>query len=296
MNTIPGPGKAGLLALVVFAWSLFIVPLGLSAATSGLDSRPVNATCLAFDRPATNASVELQRVFPSLSVTNLVVLTQPPGDASYWYFVKRDGVIGRFANTADVSAWDTVLNLSMGSGSGKVTILNDGGLVQLLFHPDYPADPRVFVNYSTTGSYGEANDMVVSSFEMLPGGAAIDELSEVKLIVQPRGQFHQGGFMSFGPDGLLYFGFGDGAPQADPDNNSQNLLDFRGSILRIDVDNVPTGEVYGIPADNPYAGNPRCGPVGNLAPCPEIYAHGFRNPFRGDIDQVTQDVWVADVG
>ena len=73
-------------------------------------------------------------------------------------------------------------------------------------------------------------------------------------------------------------------------------MDLRGSILRIDVDNVPSGEEYGIPIDNPFAGNPRCGPVGTSAPCPEIFASGVRNPYRGDIDPVTGDIWVGDVG
>jgi len=285
--------RAGFAWLLVFA---AVVHVEAAEAPVGLDSRPVNTTCLAFDRPNTNASVELQQVFPSLPIAKVVLLTQPAGDSSYWYFARFDGIIGRFANTPGVSSWDTVLDLSEASGSGKVALASDGGFIQLVFHPNYPTDPRVFVNYSTTGTHGEDIDIIVSSFEMLPGGIVIDELSEVILITQPRGAFHQGGFMSFGLDGLLYLGLGDGTDQSDPTNRAQDLTDFRGSILRIDVDSVPFGEVYSIPPDNPYADNPRCGPVGNSSPCPEIFAPGFRNPFRGDIDSVTGDIWVGDVG
>ncbi len=289
--------RAGALGTGLCAWLLAFaaaMPFWAVAAPFGLDNRPANTTCLAFDRPNTDATVDLQRVFPSLLINNVVVLTQPPGDSSHWYFTTRDGIIGRFVNTPGVVNWDTVLDLR-----SRVSAPPDGGLIQLVFHPDYPADPRVFVNYSVPGSFGEPNDIIISSFNVQPGGATIDEFSEVVFMTQPRGTYHQGGFLSFGPlDGFLYFGIGDGAPQTDPDNNAQNLMDFRGSILRIDVDpaSVPPGEVYGVPTDNPYAGNPRCGPVGNLSPCPEIFAPGFRNPFRGDIDPVSGDIWVGDVG
>jgi hypothetical protein len=102
--------------------------------------------------------------------------------------------------------------------------------------------------------------------------------------------------MAFGRDGLLYIGVGDGPRQGDPTNIAQTDTDLRGKVLRISVDDVPAGELYGIPADNPNAANPRCGPVGNIAACPEIFAKGFRNPFRGDIDLETGEIWLGDVG
>lgn len=92
------------------------MPVNVAAAPSGLDSRPVNTTCLAFDRPSADASVNLQRVFPSLPISDVVVLAQPPGDSSYWYFTTREGIIGRFANTPGVSSWETVIDLRGGSG------------------------------------------------------------------------------------------------------------------------------------------------------------------------------------
>ena len=118
------------------------------------------------------------------------------------------------------------------------------------------------------------------------------------LITQPRGTYHQGGFMAFGNDGLLYIGIGDGTDQY-PNNRKLDETDLRGDVLRIDVDDVPSGEAYGIPQGplgNPNAGNPRCVPTGNTLPCPEIFARGFRNPFRGAFDPLTSDLFVADVG
>jgi len=216
-------------------------------------------------------------------------------------FTAKRGRYVRLVALSEVNSnpWASAAEINMlglPADSGGVAVTYDGGLIQLIFHPDYPADRRVFVNYSTIGSYGEPYDIIVSSFEVQPNGRTIKESSETRLIIQPRGTYHQGGFMSFGNDGLLYLGFGDGTIQKDPDNNSQNLLDLRGSILRIDVDNNPPGEAYGIPADNLFAGNARCGPAGASDPCPEIFAFGLRNPFRGDIDPLTDDIWVADVG
>ena len=292
-SSLPGMEAMRRIGLCVWLAALFTAtPLQVVAASPGLDSRPDNTSCLAFDRPNTNASVDFQRVFPSLLIDDVVVLTQPPGDSSYWYFTTRDGIIGRFANSPDVSSWETVADL----GSDRVAVTYDGGLIQLVFHPGYPLDRRVFVNYTTIGSHDEDYDIIVSSFEVMPNGKQIKESSEVILITQPRGTFHQGGFMAFGTEGYLYLGIGDGAPQQDPENNSQNLMDLRGSILRIDVDNAPPDEVYGIPVDNPFSGSPGCAPIGNSAPCPEIFASGLRNPYRGDIDPVTGDIWVGDVG
>jgi glucose/arabinose dehydrogenase len=95
---------------------------------------------------------------------------------------------------------------------------------------------------------------------------------------------HNGGMISFGPDGYLYLGFGDGGSKGDPDNRAQDPNDLLGKILRIDVDR---GEPYGIPSDNPFAQG------GGRA---EIYALGLRNPWRFSFDGVTGELWVADVG
>ncbi len=71
-------------------------------------------------------------------------------------------------------------------------------------------------------------------------------------------------------------------------------------MLRIDVDTQPGGDPYGIPggaAGNPFAGNPLCN-VDGTGPqaCPEIYALGFRNPWRWSFDRQSGDLWVGDVG
>ena len=254
-------------------------------APFGLDARPTNTTCLPWDRPTAGASVSFQRVydqvFSNRPASNLVVLAMPPNDSSYWYFTTRDGLIGRFENTQAVNDWTEVLDMT-----GRVTVPPDGGLVQLEFHPNYPLDPRVFLNYSVAPQGTGRADIIISSMEIRDGGATLDPSTEVELLRWQRGTYHQGGFMGFDSDGMLLFALGDGTDQGDPQGNAQNLDDFRGKVLRIDVD---SGAPYGIPADNPFAGS-------GGSPLPEIYAYGFRNPFRGDIDPETQQLWIADVG
>jgi glucose/arabinose dehydrogenase len=193
-----------------------------TAAPYGLDARPANATCLPFDRPDRDASVRLESAFPALTISDVVSLAQPPRDASYWVFTTRAGVIGRFENRPDVSNWEVVRDLS-----GPVSVPPDGGLIQLVFHPAFPSDPRIFVNYSVAGSYGEANDIRIASFEMSADGRSILPGSETVLITQPRGTYHQGGFMAFGNDGLLYIGIGDGTDQY-PNNRKLDETDLRG--------------------------------------------------------------------
>ena len=135
-------------------------------AEFGLDARPVNTSCTAFDPPSGGGSVVLERVFSGLNVSNLAVLTQAPNSDSYWYFATRDGLIGRFANLPTVTSYSTVLDLR-----STVNVPYDGGLIQLVFHPDFPTDRRVFLNYSRPAADGvSVADIIISSMESTDAG------------------------------------------------------------------------------------------------------------------------------
>ena len=262
-------------------FSITVESAGPAVAAFGLDARPGNSTCRAV-APPDNAGIRLQRVYAGLQLSNITALAQPPGNGDSWYFTTRAGLIGRFSNSPDVSQFSTVLDLR-----DVVTIPNDGGLIQLVFHPDFPADRRFFVNYSVAPADGvSSTDNVISSFRLASNDLDVEPGSETVLLRLPRGRYHQGGHMAFDRDGLLHIGFGDGTEQGDPDGNAQNPDDLRGKILRIDVD---AATPYRIPADNPFAGS-------GGSPREEIYATGLRNPFRGDIDPESGQHFVADVG
>jgi putative heme-binding domain-containing protein len=101
-------------------------------------------------------------------------------------------------------------------------------------------------------------------------------------------QDHSGGCIGFGPDGFLYIAMGDTGPQQDPQGHGQDLTTHLGKILRVDVDHSDPGLAYAIPADNPFRDQ--------AGVRPEIWAYGFREPWRFSFDPVTGDLWIGDVG
>lgn len=156
------------------------------------------------------------------------------------------------------------------------------GLFSVAFHPGYPTNGRIFVDYTDHNG-----DTVVSEFAADPGQARADPQSErVLLQIEQPYQNHNGGMIAFGPrDGYLYISAGDGGSGGDPLQHGQNPGTLLGSLLRIDV-NAESG--YAIPVDNPFASQP-----GKRA---EIFAYGLRNVWRFSFDRVTGDLWMADVG
>ncbi len=155
------------------------------------------------------------------------------------------------------------------------------GLLGLAFHPRWPEDPRIFVNY--TYKVERRLFTRIASFRSADGGKTLDPASEVEVLSfsQPWSN-HNAGALQFGPDGKLYAAVGDGGSGGDPRGTGQDRADLLGSILRLDVDTPP----YVVPADNPFLGEP--GARG------EIWAYGVRNPWGMHFDGATRG-W-ADVG
>jgi glucose/arabinose dehydrogenase len=161
------------------------------------------------------------------------------------------------------------------------------GLLGLAFHPDYENNGFFFVYYVTDSPRRDR----LSRFQVTADANVADPASE-KILLEFEDDYpnHNGGGICFGPDGYLYVGIGDEGGAGDPDNNAQDLSRPFGKILRIDVDqNVDTTPYHGIPADNPYAGNAS-------GYREDIWAHGFRNPWRISFDAVEGDLFAGDVG
>ena len=167
----------------------------------------------------------------------------------------------------------------------RISAGGERGLLGLAFHPEYPDDPRLFLNYTDEGG-----DTQIASYTVDPADPdRADPGSEVRLLTvgQPYAN-HNGGAVAFGPDGHLYIGLGDGGSGGDPHDNGQSLRTLLGKIVRIDVDGTEGDLRFAIPDDNPF--------VGAQDARPEIWLLGLRNPWRMSFDRATGDLWIGDVG
>jgi glucose/arabinose dehydrogenase len=165
------------------------------------------------------------------------------------------------------------------------------GLLGLAFHPNYAGNGFFYVNYTS----GAPRRTRISRFSVSASPNVADSASEdVLLTVDQPATNHNAGDIHFGPDGFLYIPLGDGGDRS----TAQDMGLLLGKILRIDVDlgSGGTPDCYGqgsghytVPAGNPFID-------GAGASCDEIWAIGFRNPWRSSFDRVTGDFYLGDVG
>ncbi len=246
----------------------------------GLDTRPANPTCVAPARPAEATGVSLQRVYPKLSFTQPLFALQAPDDSHRVYVVEKQGYVRVFANEEDPASSALVIDLS-----GRVNASHDeSGLLGMAFHPRFATNGEVFLSFIGDDDEGKLNSYIVR-YRSTDGGATLDpSTGELVLQLAQPYSYHNGGHLAFGRDGYLYVGFGDGGGRIDPNRTSQNPQQLLGKMLRLDVDSA---RPYAIPSTNPFAkGGGR----------KEIYALGFRNPWRWSFDRRTGALWLADVG
>lgn len=175
----------------------------------------------------------------------------------------------------------------------KTVKINSGyeerGLLGITLHPDFKNNQKFYVFYSRPiEKKGFNHTGVVAEYKLAVNGPIDPNSGRIILTVDEPDGNHNGGCIKFGPDGYLYVSLGDGGGQHDkhgPIGNGQDLNTLLGSILRIDV-NSENG--YKIPADNPF--------VGKEGAKPEIWAYGFRNPYRMSFDKVSKQLFVGEVG
>jgi glucose/arabinose dehydrogenase len=300
------------------------LPLGLVAACSPLPqpSSTPSATSITSAVPSPAASV--QESVP-VSTSAPPATTQPPSplasaapspapsaSAGAGRFdptgleLKTDEVVDGLDSPVDItSARDGTGRLFVVEQAGRIRIIKDGksvatpfldivdriasggerGLLGLAFHPDYPKDPRIFVDY--TDLNGDTN---ISEFSVPTGTPDKADPATERVLLHVKQPFanHNGGGVVFGNDGMLYIAFGDGGSADDPLGNGQNLNALLAKILRIDVGKPGAAAPYTVPPDNPF--------VGQANAKPEIWLAGMRNPWRLRFDRPTGDLWIGDVG
>ena len=198
-------------------------------------------------------------------------------------FLQKNGVIQLFdPNTANATP-QVYLDITSRIKGGA-----ESGLLSITLDPDFATNNYFYIYYSDKGGAGDADDEYrITRFTH--DGSVADSDSEFVVYRKPgvvRGH-HDGGGLSFGPDGKLYLTLGDHEPSrtADPSwapEQIQDLTNVYGKILRINKDGT-------IPSDNPFAD----GAGGNLD---EIWARGLRNPYRSKWDIEGNRFFIGDVG
>lgn len=158
------------------------------------------------------------------------------------------------------------------------------GLLSLALDPGFAETGWVWAYYFAAE---EPWRSVLSRFEVLDGQIAL----ESELVVLELGQpgFNQnGGAVRFDAEGHLYLSVGDGSASMDPFDQGQDPSTLLATVLRLDVSMASVAEPYRVPPSNPF--------LDDAAVRPEIFAYGFRNPWRMSIDLESGDIWLGDVG
>ncbi len=232
--------------------------------------------------PARRPKIYLEAVFGNGTFGRPIELgaypVGPAGDAEQGVFVAdQEGLILLLRPDSG----ETVEMLDISARVSRAVSVQ--GLLSVALDPRFEETGHLWLYYSVEGpplrtrlSRFTAN---LDDFRLVDPGSEL-----IVLEVNQPGPFHNGGSIRFGPDGMLYLGLGDG----DVPNEAQRLGTLQGSIIRIDVREASDTSPYAVPRDNPFVDVPGARP--------EIWAYGFRNPWRMALDPATGVLWAGDVG
>ncbi|MBI1322616.1 c-type cytochrome [bacterium] len=276
-------GRAAMSLVAAFVqFTCLSVALVTSSAVEapGADTAPRWTTSRLNGSPEPPLPYRIKPAYGGMSFDRPVLVEPVPG--SRWMIVGEvAGKLVAFEDRPDVTQKTVV-------GDLKALHADCTALYGLAFHPDFPKDRRVYIAYVLGGE--SADGTKLAEFRMTEESPPRLDLKSERRLLQWRGGGHNGGALAFGPDKKLYITTGDAGPASPPDihRTGQDVTDFESSILRIDIESRSGDKPYGIPADNPFVGLPDVRP--------EIWAYGFRNPWKITFDKKTGDCWVGDVG
>jgi glucose/arabinose dehydrogenase len=274
-----------------------------AGADSSVSSPPPNVGNLTFDtnsagisgsgdtlgslmtgQPVTGVRIQADLIVSGLAAP--LFAASPPGEPNRFFILEKDS--GRVV-ILDLATKQLLPQPFFDVPAAEMTNDGERGLLGLAFHPDYVTNGKLYLNLTNENGNTEIWELTRSGNPNLA-----DPLSQRTLLTvvrDPANSNHNGGWIGFGPDGLLYIATGDGGSGNDPTNNAQNINDLRGKILRIDVNSdafpADPGRNYAIPPNNPFVGTDGAD---------EVFAYGLRNPWRASFDSQTGDFYIADVG
>jgi putative heme-binding domain-containing protein len=289
-------------------WKISCLLFGLSAIATNVifadePKRVPWTTSRVEGSPEPPHPYRVERAFSRLSFQNPLLLTMPPlakdspvPGANRFFVGEQGGKIFSFPNDQSCEKKDLFLDVATELSSDKETIAGLDALYGLVFHPKYAENRFCYICYVVRGKNpGQVPEGTrVSRFRVTDSNPPRCDPKSEKILLTWRGGGHNGGDLHFGNDGYLYISTGDATDPIPPDglNTGQDISDLLSSILRIDVDKEDQGSNpkrnYAIPPDNPFLKTPKARP--------EVWAYGFRNPWRMSFDRPTGDLWVGDVG
>ena len=244
-------------------------PYGLTERTPWTASRVVGS-------PDPPPPYTVRRAFERLKFDHPLFMAQEPGTERFLVGQLNGKILAFTADTPDTDSLELFLDIKR-------------NLYAFSFHPDYQSNGYVFTHSPTDpADKGEKKLSRVSRFQANLDGPRRCASDTEKIIIEWPAGGHNGGEAIIGPDGYLYVSTGDGTSGSDLKNTGQGVDDLLAVVMRLDVDNPDAGKAYSIPADNPFVGIPGARP--------EIWAFGFRNPWRMSFDPRTGGLWVGDVG
>lgn len=229
--------------------------------------------------PTAPPPYQTERAFPKLKFDQPPTMIRTP-IGNRLLVAELGGKIFTFPEKDDVEKPDLLMDIHPLAGHWRT--------YGMVFHPDFPKKPYLYVCYVKRA--GDPTGSIISRFTVKDTNPPTADIASEQIIFQWPSGGHNGCALDFGTDGYLYFSTGDGSDPSPPDrfNTAQNLGDYRSKIIRIDVNHEENGKKYAVPKDNPFVNLPDAKP--------EIWAYGFRNPWKMTIDPKTNDLWVGDVG
>ncbi|MEW6301872.1 MAG: PQQ-dependent sugar dehydrogenase [Verrucomicrobiota bacterium] len=272
MAALPNAGALGL------AVTLILLLLG---GTSPAASRTPWTTSRVFGSPNPPAPYRIEPAYPNLKFASPVDAAMMPG-SDRMFVLEQRGKLYSFIARPEVAETNLVFDFKQHHQPFDSSYA-------IAFHPRFPENRFIYVCYVEPANRAEGS--FVSRFTVnATEPPTIDPASE-RVIIRWLSGGHNGCTLAFGNDGFLYFSTGDATHPDPPDlphKTGQDISDLLSSVLRIDVDRTEGTNNYAIPRDNPFVKTPGARP--------EVYAFGFRNPWRMSFDRATGDLWVGDVG